>query len=124
MIKNERQYRITKAQIDKFSRALEELAEQSQSNQKVHPILQKAQADALQSQLTDLRKQLEEYEALKSGQQAVLAIESLEELPRALIKARIAAGLSQKIWLNDLNSKNSKYNVMKIQNMPLQALGD
>ncbi|BAZ03104.1 hypothetical protein NIES37_71170 (plasmid) [Tolypothrix tenuis PCC 7101] len=108
MIKNERQYRITKAQIDKFSRALEELAKQSQSNQKVHPILQKAQVDALQSQLTDLRKQLEEYEALKSGQRAVLEIESLEEIPRALIKARIAAGLSQKDLAERLGLKEQQ----------------
>ncbi|MEH1861899.1 MAG: XRE family transcriptional regulator [Nostoc sp.] len=108
MIKNERQYRITKAQIDKFSHALEEFAEQSQSNQQVHPILQKAQADALKSQLTDLRMQIEEYEALKSGQRAVLEIESLEELPRALIKARIAAGLSQKDLAERLGLKEQQ----------------
>jgi transcriptional regulator with XRE-family HTH domain len=96
MIKNERQYRITKSQIDKFLHALTKLAEQSDVSQEVHPILQKAQADALKSQLTVLRRQIEEYEALKSGQRSVLEIGSLEELPRALIKARIAAGLSQK----------------------------
>jgi transcriptional regulator with XRE-family HTH domain/Zn-dependent peptidase ImmA (M78 family) len=96
------------AQIDKFSHALEEFAEQSQSNQQVHPILQKAQADALKSQLTDLRMQIEEYEALKSGQRAVLEIESLEELPRALIKARIAAGLSQKDLAERLGLKEQQ----------------
>jgi hypothetical protein len=43
MIKNERQYRTTKAQIDKFEIALEELANQPESaSEKVHPILKKA----------------------------------------------------------------------------------
>ncbi len=108
MIKNERQYRITKSQMDKFVNALEQLAEQSNSSQQVHPILQKAEADALHSQLDDLRRQIEEYEALKSGQRAVLEIESLEELPRALIKARIASGLSQKDLAERLGLKEQQ----------------
>ncbi|MFB2836544.1 helix-turn-helix domain-containing protein [Floridanema evergladense] len=108
MIKNERQYRITKAQIDKFVNALEQLASQSDSNQQVHPILRKAEADALQSQLSELRKQIEEYEALKSGQSTVLELNSLEELPRALIKARIAAGFSQKELADRLGIKEQQ----------------
>lgn len=108
MIKNERQYRITKAQIDKFVSATEQLASRSDSSKQVHPILQKAQTDALQSQLNELRKQIEEYEALKSGQQVVLELNSLEELPRALIKARIAAGLSQKALAERLGLKEQQ----------------
>jgi len=108
MIKNERQYRITKAQIDNFVRALEELAEHSDSSQQVHSKLQKAQEDALRSQFTALRRQIEEYEALKSGQQVVLEIESLEQLPLALIKARIAAGLSQKNLAEQLGLKEQQ----------------
>jgi transcriptional regulator with XRE-family HTH domain len=94
--------------MDKFVNALEQLAEQSNSSQQVHPILQKAEADALHSQLDDLRRQIEEYEALKSGQRAVLEIESLEELPRALIKARIASGLSQKDLAERLGLKEQQ----------------
>ena len=108
MIKNERQYRITKAQIDKFVSATEQLASQSDSHQQVHPILQKAQADALQSQLAELRREIEEYEALKSGQRAILELNSLEELPRALIKARIAAGFSQKELAERLGLKEQQ----------------
>ena len=108
MIKNERQYRITKAQIDKFVSATEQLASQSYSHQQVHPILQKAQADALQSQLAELRREIEEYEALKSGQRAILELNSLEELPGALIKARIAAGFSQKELAERLGLKEQQ----------------
>jgi transcriptional regulator with XRE-family HTH domain len=108
MIKNERQYRITKAQIEKFSNALTQLSASSQQDQSVHPILRKAERDSLESQLTELRVQVEEYEALKDGQQAVLELDSLEALPFALIKARIAAGLTQKDLAERLGMKEQQ----------------
>src|SRR5207249_1172142 len=68
MIKNERQYRITKAQAEKFERALAQTREHPSDLGSVDPILQEAMANALRSQLADLRQELEEYEALRSGQ--------------------------------------------------------
>jgi ribosome-binding protein aMBF1 (putative translation factor) len=94
MIKNERQYRITKAQADKFESTLTRL-QAGPENQRIHPKLRKAQVDALRSQLSDLQKDLEEYEALRSGKRKVLELHSFEDLPRALIQARIASGMSQ-----------------------------
>ena len=60
MIKNERQYRITRAQAEKFERALAELLTNPDTPD-VHPVLQKAQVEALRSQLGDLKAELEEY---------------------------------------------------------------
>ena len=108
MIKNERQYLITQAQAKKFEEALAQFDKNLDKREKVHPLLWKAQRDALQSQLSELREELEEYEALKSGQQAVLELNSLEELPSALIKARIAAGLSQKELAERLDLKEQQ----------------
>lgn len=96
MIKNERQYRVTQAQAKKFEEALAQFEGNLDKREEGHPLLWKAQRDALQSQLSELREEIYEYESLKSGQYTVLELESLEELPLALIKARIAAGLSQK----------------------------
>ena len=48
MIKNERQYRITKAQAEKFTKALLEFMPAQQ--RAVHPVLRKAQVAALKSQ--------------------------------------------------------------------------
>ncbi|HEY2290813.1 MAG TPA: helix-turn-helix transcriptional regulator [Thermoanaerobaculia bacterium] len=95
MIKNEREYRITMAQANKFEQALSQL-DTPQAPTGLHPLIQRAQRDALQSQLDELREQIAEYESLKSGQQAVISLNSLEELPQALIRARIAAGLTQR----------------------------
>jgi transcriptional regulator with XRE-family HTH domain len=107
MIKNERQYRITKAQAAKLAHALEQLTSSSGGTQG-HPLLHKAQEDALRSQIADLHAQLEAYEALQSQQHAVLELASFEELPRALIQARIAAGISQKDLAERLGLKEQQ----------------
>jgi ribosome-binding protein aMBF1 (putative translation factor) len=106
MIKNERQFAITKTQAEKFARALEEL--KGQPAGAVPPLLRKAEEDALRSQLEDLRAELTQYELLRSGQRADLHLESLDELPRALIQARIAAGLSQKDLAQRLGLKEQQ----------------
>lgn len=96
MIKNERQYRITKAQADKFERALAHLDAHPEESEPLHPRLQQAEKEALHSQFVTLRRQLDDYESLRLGQRRSFHLNSFDELPRALIQARIAAGLSQK----------------------------
>ena len=99
MIKNERQYRITRAQAARFSDALNSLRQRSNiDNHGVHPLIAKAQEDALSSQLADLESELSEYESLKAGEFQLDALQVVADLPSALIKARIAQGLSQKTW--------------------------
>lgn len=43
-----------------------------------------------------LQRELAEYEALRSGRRRGFSLDSFDALPRTLIQARIAAGLSQK----------------------------
>lgn len=93
MITNERQYRITKAEAKRFEEAL---AGAEKASASVHPRIQQAMREGLESQLQELRDQLTEYEALRSGRVTVLEIDSLRELPEALIRARIVSGLTQK----------------------------
>lgn len=96
MIRNEREYRITKAQATKFEHALAQLPKESLIRKGVHPRLAKAQKDALRSQLESLRKQLNDYERLRGRGGKTLDVTSIEKLPQSLIRARIAAGLTQK----------------------------
>ena len=93
MIKNERQYRITRSQAERFEKAIHEM-EAARGND-AHPVLRKAEIDAMKSQMEDLQHEIEEYEFLRSGKRKVVTLGSLEDLPNALIQARIAAGLSQ-----------------------------
>ena len=96
MIKNERQYKITRAQAVRFSNALESLRQCPNSDNSVHPLIAKAQEDALSSQLADLESELSEYESLKAGEFQLDSLKVVADLPSILIKARIAQGLSQK----------------------------
>lgn len=94
MIKNEKQYRVTKAQVRRFQDALEELAGRRRPAN-ITSRLWLAQRQAAESQLRELQEQVEAYERLHVGKSRKVALESIEDLPRALIRARIAAGLTQ-----------------------------
>ena len=98
MIKNERQYRITKAQALKSEGAPAE----------TDPILRRAEIEALDSQLGELRAELQEYEALKSSEKKTFELQSLDDLPRVLIQARIASGLSHRELADKLGLKEQQ----------------
>lgn len=108
MIKNERQYRITKAQADKFERALKWMPNEKDASNNLHPLLQQAQKDALVSQFADLEAELADYDALRSGERKVFELTSFDEFPRALIQARIALGLSHKDLADKLGIKEQQ----------------
>lgn len=58
MIKNERQYRITNAQAERFKRTIADVT--ANSNRSLHPALRKAELGGLKSQLEDLKSELQE----------------------------------------------------------------
>jgi len=104
MIKNERQYKITKSQIAKFEAALDERVSRDGGDVR----LRKLEEDALRSQLDELREEVEQFEQLRSGGRKPIHIESFDELPRALVEARIVAGLSQKELAERLGLKEQQ----------------
>lgn len=104
MIKNERQYRITKSQAEKFQSALDRLKADTSKD----ALLAQLERDALQSQLDELLDQLRQYDELRSGRQSVIEVSSFDELPNALVKARIASGLSQKDLADRLAMKEQQ----------------
>ena len=95
MIKNERQYRITQARAEDFRRAIAQSA-QNRGASKLHPKLKRAQTDALRSQLQTLERELIDYDELRSGKHRVLTYASFDDLPKALVQARIARRWTQK----------------------------
>jgi ribosome-binding protein aMBF1 (putative translation factor) len=105
MIKNERQYLITKAQAKKFKEAIETFDNKTTNT---HPRLAKAEREALESQLADLKWQLDEYEKLRSGKLKRLKTSSFQNLPIELIRARIARGLTQKDLARKLGVKEQQ----------------
>ena len=92
MIRNERQYWIVRSEVKRFEQMLDESKE---DHGDVHPLLVKVRQDATNSQLAELKADLQEYEALKSGRFDFSELMVAIRLPEILIKARIARGLTQ-----------------------------
>lgn len=93
MIKNERQYRLTRAQLGRFQEALDCAERELPSD--LSEEMKGLYTEALRTQMQELMREITEYESLRAGSQDV-AIRDISELPVALIRARIARGLSQK----------------------------
>lgn len=109
MIKNDRQYRITKAAAAKFADSLRQLESGAvKSEPGVDLIVQRAEREALKGQLDDLKAELREYEELAAGRVGVLELGSLADLPQALVRARIASGLSHKELADKLGLKEQQ----------------
>lgn len=93
MIKNERQYKITNSKIAKFHNAIYQFNNEKSD---LDPLLRQAQLSAMQYQVSAMEEEVREYEYLKSGSYEVLEVASLADLPKVLIRARIALNLTQK----------------------------
>lgn len=92
MICNEREYRITGAQLRKFKEA----AAKYTPSKNVDPRMKEVMTDALNSMAETLRSEMRRYEELRDGRVKHREIAGLKDIPAALIEARIAAGLTQK----------------------------
>jgi len=105
MIKNEKQYRITKAQVRRFQDAVAEMASQARPSN-ISARLWEAQREAARSQIEELGEQIEAYERLNAGGRSKgVVLEGVEDLPKALIRARIAAGMTQESLARRLGVK-------------------
>lgn len=91
MIYSDKQYGVSSAQLSKLRQALAATKERASDQL----WLKQAEIDALKSQIIDIEAELAEYDLLKSGQLSFSKTYALEELPRVLVQARIAAGMSQ-----------------------------
>lgn len=91
MIYSDKQYGVSSAQLAKLQDAL--AAATARASNQVW--LKKAEIDGLKSQIIDIEAELAEYDLLKSGQVSFSKTYALEELPRVLVQARIASGMSQ-----------------------------
>ena len=91
MIYSDKQYSVSNSQLAKLQEALAG-AKARASDQ---AWLKQAEIDALKSQIADIEAEIAEYDLLKSGQVSFSKSYALEELPRVLVQARIASGMSQ-----------------------------
>jgi transcriptional regulator with XRE-family HTH domain len=90
MIATDHQYRVTSEKLSKFRGALEGAVRGDPPD-----VLRRVQVQRIKEQIEKLETELREYDELRNGQIEEIALNGLAELPAALVKARIARGLSQ-----------------------------
>ncbi len=108
MIRNQRQYKITKAQVANFARELAEFDENPAAHPRVQPRLIKLMKEALAVQLAELQEDLKEYERLQRRKIPQIELEAIGEIPDALLRARISSGLSQRQLAKKLGLKEQQ----------------
>lgn len=91
MIAHDRQYQQTRKKYGE----LQELLDSVEAGTAGEDGFRSIQAAALKSQMSDLREEVSEYELLRNGKPTTIESSSLAGLADALIKARIARGLTQ-----------------------------
>jgi HTH-type transcriptional regulator / antitoxin HigA len=108
MITNERQYKITKSEANRFKLALRDFQEIERIRQGIDPVIIAAQRNSLEQQLKELESQIFEYEKLRSGHVKRLFPASIIDIGQTLIEARIAQGMSQRSLAERLDMKEQQ----------------
>ena len=93
MINNERQYAVTKSRVREFEAAVAAIDLEIANGADVILALVRA---GLPSKTDEMKRDIAEYEALRSGRVLRVNADNLEELLEALIKTRIGLGLTQR----------------------------
>ncbi len=97
MIKNDQQYQQSLDWLQRFEQSVAEL--DSNESLKVDAKRWQIHRDSYQSQVDKLKEEITEYERLincATSKPLKLKVDSLNKLPDSLIKARVAAKISQK----------------------------
>ena len=95
MVRNEKQYRITKTQARMFAESVRAIEEGRADRLAKDPVIAKAQKEVLMSQLADLESELREYDDLKKMIRALDGLDAEYVPPPALIEARTALGITR-----------------------------
>jgi len=102
VIRNERQYLVTRSERDRLAGELAAVpglgtSERETSELAAPAWVRQASHDAIAAQVMDLDEQIAEYEALRYGAVTTdTEVSDLADLPQALIRARISSKLTQK----------------------------
>lgn len=121
MIKNEKQYGVTKNNLKKFQESIRVISDSSSSKT---PLLLKLQIDSIQSQIDIFEEEIKMYEALKKGVITNVS-KGFEDLSCGIIESRIAKGYNQKQFADLLNTSEQqvqKYESENYSNISLKRL--
>jgi transcriptional regulator with XRE-family HTH domain len=126
MITNDVQYRTAKAQADRLSHLLDDVR-QRPLDEVNGELRRQLELNAVEGQVEELRSLLREYEDLREGRAPVGVLSTVDDLPRLLVRARIAAGLSQRDLAAELGLKEQqiqRYEATQYASASLSRLRD
>lgn len=112
MIKNDKQYQVTKSRLNDFKESLQALDHE----EAVDPLLRELHYGSLKSQIIEFEKQISEYELLKEGAINYVFVDNLTHIYEVLIKARIANGWTQANLAKRLHLKEQQIQRYEICN--------
>lgn len=107
MIKNTRQLYVSKKRIEELSGVLDSLPDVDPKDNAAARRTDSAKR-SLESLLKTLQRQVAEFEALAGGNTSGVRVQSLADLPKALIQMRIASGMSQRDLAAKLDVKTQQ----------------
>ncbi len=103
MIKNDKQYQVTKSRLKDFQEALLQI-----DAAEMDPLLKELHTSAIKSQIKDFEEEIEQYVQLKKGKCRYIEIKSFEGVNEALIQARIGRGWTQAELADQLEMKEQQ----------------
>ena len=97
MIKSEVQYKMTKTSVEGFEKRLDWLRANPEARADLDPIIARAEEEALESTIEELREELRDYNRTKAGHVDLEVLSTADKIGRGLISARIARGLTKAV---------------------------
>jgi transcriptional regulator with XRE-family HTH domain len=108
MIKNDRQFGIIRGRVERLERLRQEIEQRLAAAPTDEQPRLGLELKAVETEMRRMQDDLSDYEALKEGRAEIGAPKSLEDLPRLLIRARIAARLTQAELADRLTMKEQQ----------------
>src|SRR5688572_7665311 len=96
MIRNDKEYAVAKAELERFSSVLDEFDVVAEIGAGVDPVIAKAQRDSFARKVGELSDDIQRYELLKEGSPSDIGVAHIDRIGHALVEARISQGLTQK----------------------------
>lgn len=118
MIKNDKQYQVTKSRLNDFKESLIALEQD-----KIDPLLKELYNNSLKSQIIEFEKLVADYELLKEGQVNFVIVDNLSNISEVLIKARIVKRLSQSDLAKSLDIKAQQIQRYEISDYSTASIG-
>jgi len=112
MIKNEKQYKITKKKLEGLHQKMVKM----KSEGEILSLTRQLVFNSLLDMSTDMENEIAEYHRLKENKTKILRSRNLYELPSLIIEYKIASGLTQKEFSKRIGMKEQQFQRYEAEN--------